>query len=548
MPLRPTNASFDQVFIFGDSLSDGGLLSSGRRTGIFGLTSAIDAFLPPSVPFSPLPPAPYNTRFSNGQVFTQVAPSLLGVDDANVYSFAFGGARSLGVQTLPIPASLQPLVPFLPAQAQALLSQDTNLGGQLALFEQQIQATPPSEHSAAFILIGSNDLGGFTPTNPNDPLGTALEALSLAGRIVDANLNAARTLLNDGVATIVLNTLPASSFFPVAGLGIVPPDLAALGDVATDVINAGLQLGAASLRLQGHDVRVVDLAAISDEILADASTFGFRQLTQPVLLSAGTDAVLNPLLGAPVEQTAFFDLLHPTANLHGVWAVFQAESLTSNTITRGSGNDFVVGGLGADLVLAGGGNDTVFAGLGNDTILAGLGNDFVSGGLGSDLIAGGSGDDRLFGDFGDDVLVGGAGNDELQGGLGNDALVDGLGNDRLFGGAGNDLFLFTEASILGGVAGRDLFDGGAGRDTLVLQLTSATAAAYATNPSAVLASLGLALVSIERIVVETVDLRTPTSLADIASPYSSNFGFDIDSLATGELAARLHEADLFGFI
>ena len=185
----------------------------------------------------------------------------------------------------------------------------------------------------------------------------------------------------------------------------------------------------------------------------------------------------TPQPSAPVEQTAFFDPLHATTNLHGVLGAFSAASLTSHTDFRGGGNDFIIGRFGDDLVLAGAGNDQAWLGWGNDILLSGLGNDVADGGLGSDLIAGGAGNDRLSGGAGSDVLAGNAGDDTLEGGRDNDALIDGLGSDKLFGGPGNDWFFATQAQLLGG-SGTDIdhFDGGAGFDTLALLLDSATLA------------------------------------------------------------------------
>jgi phospholipase/lecithinase/hemolysin len=535
-------ANFDQWFVFGDSLSDGGRAPNGSTSGIFGLTSLLATFS--GGLFAPLPGAPYDTRFSNGLVFPQVTADLLGIADTQVFNFAFGGAQALGVQTLAVPAAAEPFLGLLPPEAAALLNQNLNLQGQLDLFSAQAATAPPSQNSAASVLIGLNDLSGFAATaDLSDPAGAALALAAVVGGVIQANVNAAATLLQAGVGTVILHTFPDSSFFPFSSL--VGPELAALGNAATDVINAGLEAGALNFRLQGFDVRIVDFNALTDEIAADAATFGFLETAQPVLAGTGVTPVVNPLLSTSVTQTAFFDFVHPTADLHGILAAFEAASLTSDTDFRGDGEDLVFGGFRADLVLAGGGDDRVFGGFGDDVVIAGLGEDVVHGGFGSDLLAGGAGEDRLHGDVGSDVLAGGAGDDVLFGGLGADALIDGLGSDRLFGGAGDDVFLFTEASLLGGEAGRDWFDGGAGRDTLVLQLTAATAAAYTANAAGTLAALGLSLRSIESIRVEIAELTVPASAADIGT---DSFGFDLPAFASGDLLARLQEADLFGFI
>src|SRR5207249_11977066 len=151
----------------------------------------------------------------------------------------------------------------------------------------------------------------------------------------------------------IFETLPALSFFPVASK--LPSELQAIGDAAVDAVNLGLEAGARELDLQGHDVRVVDLARMADEISADPGTFGFLSLHQSWLLGDGHGVMfeLNPDAPERIEQTAFFDPIHPTTNLHGVLAAFSAASLTSHTDFRGGGNDFIIGSSGDDLVLAG---------------------------------------------------------------------------------------------------------------------------------------------------------------------------------------------------
>lgn len=541
MPRTASATAFGRLFIFGDSLSDAG----GPSSGFFGLSTQLlaAAGLGGLVPAAPV--TPYAMRFSNGEVFTQMFPGLLGLTDGQVSNFAIGSARAIGTQPFaqPIGGAIPPATP----QLAAILGTDINLGGQLARFE---AAFPdPGDNAAAFIFIGENDLGALGSTlDPADPVGALAQVSATVAGVISNNLGAAQRLLAGGVETIILANLPASSFFPLSSL--LGPTLQSLGDGAVAAINAGLELGAAALRAEGADVRILDLATLAANVQADASTFGFLTL-QPVLAATGGTPVFNPAHpDVPLEQTGFFDLLHPTENLHGVFAAFTAASLRDNTIIRGDGDDFTIGRFGADLILTGAGDDRVLGLLGDDTVLAGLGDDEVHGGLGDDLLSGGSGDDVLFGDIGSDVLAGGAGDDRLFGGLGNDALIDGLGDDELFGGNGDDLFLFTEASILGGSAGRDWFHGGNGRDTLVLQLTADTAARFAQDQAGVLAELGLRLTSIERIVVQSVDLDVPNTVADLIAlgQTDSGFGFDFTGLASGDLLARLQEADLWGFI
>ena len=530
---------FNEIYAVGDSLSDSG--------GIFGLSSQALALataagvntqgLPP-IPVSP----PYAGKFSNGPVLPEITAELLG---ATLINFSFGGAAALGTQTLldaagpAIPGQVLTAITALPpaqrAPIEAVLGHNINLSGQIADLVAATSAQPPSADSALVSLIGLNDLRGlvatFDPSDPADLIG----ALRVAGGIVQANLAVAHTAFDVGIGTVIFETLPAASFFPIANE--LPPQLQAIGDAAVDVVNLGLQAGAFALRLQGHDVRVVDTARMADEISADPGTFGFLSFDQPTLLGNGIQFAVNPF-APPLEQTAFFDPLHATTNLHGVLGVFSAESLTSHTDFRGGGNDFIIGRSGDDLVLAGAGNDQVWLGGGNDVLLSGLGNDVADGGAGSDLMAGGAGNDRLWGGDGSDVLAGNAGDDTLNGNAGHDALIDGLGSDTLSGGPGDDWFFATRAQLLGG-SGTDIdqFNGGAGFDTLALLLDPTTLAVeqaavanFVPGQSFTFSSLNLTTTGIDRIVLTT------------------QFGFDDVPLPGGELGARLHEADLFGFV
>ena len=443
------NPLFDEIYAVGDSLSDSG--------GIFGLSSQLISLASAAgidkqglqpIPVSP----PYTGKFSNGPVLPEITADLLG---ATLINFSFGGAQALGTFTLldaagnAIPdqvlAAIAALPPNVSAPIEAILDQNINLPRQVADLIAATSIHPPSAHSALVSMIGLNDLRALAGTfDPNNPFALVGHALQVANGIVQANIDLAYTAFSRGIGTVIFETLPAANFFPITSQ--LPPELKTIGDAAVGVINLGLQTGALALRQQGYDVRVVDLARMADEIGADPGTFGFVSLSEPTLLGDGIEFTVNPS-APPIEQTAFFDPVHATTNLHGVLAAFSAASLAYRTDFRGAGNDFVTGSSGSDFVLAGAGNDQAWLGEGNDILLSGLGYDNADGGLGSDLISGGSGGDILSGDVGSDVLAGNADDDTLNGGPGNDALIDGTGNDTMFGGAGDDLF-FDDATLL----------------------------------------------------------------------------------------------------
>lgn len=529
---------FRQIYEVGDSWSDSGLH--------FGLSSrllelAADAGVNTSG-LRPIPFPPYAEHYSNGPVFPEITAGLLG---AELINFSGGGAQALGVFPFGVIAGFVYPPEVIAAAAasaagQAILSQNLSLPGQVTDFVAATSADSPSHRSALVSMIGLNDIAvlqsTFDPANPGALLGPALH---LAGQIVQANVDLAHTAFGQGIGTVIFDTLPATTFRPSGSL--FPSGVQAIGDAAVDAVNQGLKDAARELRDEGNDVRIVDLARMADEVGADPGTFGFLRFDQPVLLGDGHGVVFSDnLLAPPVEQAGFFDREHPTANLHGIFGTFSVASLTSHTIFRGDGNNFITGTSRDDLVLAGAGNDRASLGKGNDILFAGLGNDVADGGSGSDLMAGGAGNDRLSGGKGSDVLAGNAGDDWLDGGAGRDALIDGLGSDRLFGGAGNDWFLTTHPTVLeGSGADTDRFYGGAGFDTLVLLLPDQTAlddfqadvdAHFDPGHAFTFAGIDLTIVGIERILLTT------------------QFGFTDVPLPGGDLGERLQQADLFGLI
>jgi phospholipase/lecithinase/hemolysin len=346
---------FDQLYAVGDSMSDsGGIYQLSSQALSLAAADGINTEGLQPIPVSP----PYAGKFSNGPVLPEITAELLG---AQLVNFSFGGAEALGTQTLEeaagpaIPDQLKAEIAALPPSEQApidaVLNKNINLSGQMADLVAETSAHPPSAHSALVDLIGLNDFqalaGTFDPSNPQALIG---EAAQTAFGIVQADLNVAHTAFNQGIGTVIFETLPAPSFFP-AGQEL-PPELQAIGDAAVDAVNLGLRLDAAELRLEGHDARIVNLAKITGEISADPASFGFQDLSQPTLLGNGIEFSVNPA-APPPDQTAFFDPLHPTTKLHAVLAQFAATSLTSHADLAGGDNHFITGSLGDNLAFAG---------------------------------------------------------------------------------------------------------------------------------------------------------------------------------------------------
>lgn len=175
------------------------------------------------------------------------------------------------------------------------------------------------------------------------------------------------------------------------------------GDAGNDTLDGGL--GADSMTGgAGDDTYIVD--DFGDVVIEG--------------VNSGTDVVRTSLssydLTDNVEELVFT----------GNGSFIGTGNAIANTITGGSGNDYLFGM---------GGNDQLFGGIGNDFLDGGDGVDNLQGGVGNDVMIGGAGADTLSGGSGDDILNGQEGNDILDGGTGSDIFAFGanFGQDRITG-------------------------------------------------------------------------------------------------------------------
>ena len=482
--------AFDRLAYFGDSLTD--------SDEFFNASSAV-AFVG-----LPLTALGYAQQFSNGDVYSDHVPGLIGVEGGEALNYAVAGAQALTDRTI---AELLPPSLIRPDATAEDLAFRVDIDGQVARFLED-EAGNDLSSTAASLFIGFNDFNDFVPTSPETAFA---EVLAFGAAIATETAEAATALAGAGVGTIILNTLGDPSIFPSTQFD--PPELQALATGASLAVNAGLAATAKALEAQGVNVITIDLGAMFAEIEADFASFNFRTLDDPVLIpDQNGDGVeeFNPaVFGVPLDQIAFFDAVHPTAALHGILAGFQSESLTSDVQIGDAAAEHLRGTRDDDLVLGAEGDDHIWLRRGDDVGLGGLGDDRISGGRGDDLVAGGAGDDRLGGGRGQDILTDGTGDDRTGGGRGDDLIIDSAGNDRHFGGRGNDTMVFTEAALMGRDADdRDVFNGGWGYDTLILRVEDASSVEIAEHGNRmVIDSLGVVARNIENIVVvEGTDL------------------------------------------
>lgn len=468
----------ERLVWFGDSLTDeSNIHDVTERTTIVAL---------------PVQSAGYSTAFTNGEVHASFTSDLLAVGHDN---YAVGYGHALGSLTVEeygedrFGGQIDGLDIFRPDASQEDLDYDLYLGGQVERFLEDTAVEGPVENSAAAFLIGLNDYSEFRPSNQ---ITASVEAAALVAGVVGATVQAASTVAETGVETILFYTMPSFRFFPLSSQQ--SEDILKLGDQLINAHNTGLEQGAALLeRTTDAEVEFIDFNRLADELMDDPETFGLRSdlFDQPALLGTGGNPMLverqdgtydatfpaNPAVdGVDLDQLAFFDFIHPTAAVHETLGAFTALSLTSKTIFKDGGDDAINGTKRSDLVLSGSGSDRVETGAGNDAILAGLGADTLFAGGGHDIVSGGSGNDFLRGGGGHDVIADGTGDDKSRGGRGNDLLIDGNGFDTLDGGRGEDAFLFVDATLRVGDTedAGGVMKGGRGFDTAYFLVEDAT--------------------------------------------------------------------------
>lgn len=531
--------AYSALFVIGDSLSDNGAVST--------LTNGA---IPPSeivgidLDGDPVDFAArdifYNQRFTNGDVYADVAARLLNIlgdtstfyDDQSGSNVAIGGATATDLSAFGGTAS-------------------STFANQVATLQAALAALPGTEAekaafldaSAASVFIGLNDLSALAGVSTAG--GTIDQEINAAGvaTIVEEYTRQAEILAATGIGTVILNKLPGGSFFPSSNplIDAFGPGTPAILDGVSAQINAGIDALAESLRAEGTTVEVVDFFNLAMEIQADQETFGFLTLENALASGSASNTLL--IDDIPIDQVGFIDTVHFTAELHEVFGAFQAgtlgttqiEGTDAGGITEGTTGDdtiFAKGGRdriraddGDDLIFAGADNDVVFAGAGHDTAFGGTGNDVLFGETGDDILSGGSGRDILLGASDDDVIAGNAGNDFVNGGTGNDLLIDGLGSDVVFGASGDDLAIYFAPGTIGGTDGgdRDVFFGGTGNDTLLLVAETEIA-----DVDAFLLAQNLQVFSFETVLALTTDT--------------------FESYDFGDYAAQAAMADLYGLI
>lgn len=233
-PIQAFAASFTDVYVFGDSLSDTG-----------NLFAATGRALPPSPPYS-------EGRASNDRLWIEYLADDLGATTTN---YAFGGATTSSDNT------------FVPG---------------LIGLEQQItnfQTTNSFANPEALYVVwaGANDYLGAGATDPSVPVGNLASSIT--------------TLAEYGAENFLVVNLPDLGKLPATNSSDFSSSLSAL----TAAHNTGLDTALNSLSL-GYDINIydVDVSSLFAEAIATPASFGFTNVTDACLNLTAVSICSNP--------------------------------------------------------------------------------------------------------------------------------------------------------------------------------------------------------------------------------------------------------------
>lgn len=264
-----------RIIVFGDSLSDpGNLYQASEHTD------------PPVPPY-------YQGRFSNGPIWVDYMASQYGIA---VESHAVGGATT-GTHNL---ANQAP--------------------GQYDGLQQQIQGWAAAQgadpDAVYFIWAGSNDFSLLPPAATPDQIG-----LFFAEAIGNL-LNAAATLYAAGAQNVVIGNVP--------DLGLTPEARqAGLSDQLTMLVQSFNAELAAAIERMFAEALILDSFGMLHEIVAMAEDLGITNLTDACFIRGESTApCANP------ENYLFWDVMHPTSQVHGIFAARMAALLAPEQVSE----------------------------------------------------------------------------------------------------------------------------------------------------------------------------------------------------------------------
>ena len=308
LPRAVEAASFQNLYVFGDSLSDVGNA----------LRDTAGLIPPPVLPTSNggFSPGYANGRFSNGPVWVEYLAKDLGLSLDTRNDFAYGGATT-GTENGLNPLLSQFGFPItLPGFQQ-----------QIATFQSQ---NPIPGQDALYVLwAGANDYLNPNLTNPQGTVQSAIVNLSTA----------VTTLASGGAKNFLIANLPDLGKLPLTR-GDLPRSqgLSLLSSAHNTALAQALGVLPSTL---GVNIIPLDVNDLVNQAIANPSRFGLTNATEQCLpatpLFPGAPSPSTPC--DPVKDAPnflFWDPLHPTTRGHEILGEYAYSVLKSKSIPESS--------------------------------------------------------------------------------------------------------------------------------------------------------------------------------------------------------------------
>lgn len=305
---------YSALYVFGDSLSDGG--------SDYALSSALRAATGGAFPLVPGAPADFQGRFSNGLVGVDYLASRLGLPLTAHYvtppflggvtrgtNYAQGGATS-GLANASVPGTLT-LGPNTVA---------TGFKGMSAQLADYLAVAHAADPNAAYVVwAGANDF--LTLGSAGTASGCSGTPIAVAICTGISNVtNAVATLAALGAQHIVVPNLPdlGATARAIAG----GPASIAEGHAVSVAFNAGLAASLAGLStFYPGDILPFDLFGAFNTVLADPAAYGFSNTTMSCLSGSSADAtstITAACAAAGPDRYVYWDDIHPTTAVHAI--------------------------------------------------------------------------------------------------------------------------------------------------------------------------------------------------------------------------------------
>jgi phospholipase/lecithinase/hemolysin len=285
LPSQAATLGIDQIFAFGDSLTDEG--------NAYSLTGGL------------FPPDPfYAQRLSNGRLWIEYLAEDLGLDPAPFFAptqgkltdginFAFAGSTTGTANTV---------VTGLPG-----------LQTQVGAFLNFKATTPAYQFSPDALYVIWGGANNYLPTQSPDfvPFTTPDET-------VDNLIAAISTLMAAGAKNFLVPNLPDLGKLPLTNGSPIAEPLNQLTRDHNDLLAQRLdQLS----QTAGSDSKIIyaDFNGLFNQVLADPAQFGLSNVTAPCLFTGCTTP----------DEYFFWDQIHPTTKTHEILGNYAYQQLKS---------------------------------------------------------------------------------------------------------------------------------------------------------------------------------------------------------------------------